>query len=137
MGTAGATCCEWRAEIPATLESIDRYCFQFRKWYARSASLRVFDAELLIREGLNNAVVHGSASDPRKSISCVLRFRPGRLLIGIRDTGPGFDWRALRNQHTDVQEIHSRGLEILKAYASSVRFNSKGNCVVMVKKCDE
>jgi anti-sigma regulatory factor (Ser/Thr protein kinase) len=126
---------EWRAEIPASLNSIEQFCREFRTWRASAcAEVCAFDAELLLREGLTNSVVHGCAEDPAKRIWCVLRVKPGRLLIAIRDTGDGFDWRAASNRQTDVWEIHSRGLEIFKAYASSVRFNAKGNSLVIVKQ---
>jgi anti-sigma regulatory factor (Ser/Thr protein kinase) len=126
---------EWRAEIPATLDSIDRFCIEFRTWRALAcAGVCAFASELLLREALTNSVIHGCAKNPGKTISCVLRARPDRLLIGIQDPGEGFDWRAIGDRQADVEETHSRGLEICRAYASSLRFNAKGNSVFLVKK---
>jgi serine/threonine-protein kinase RsbW len=126
---------EWRAELPATLDAIEEFCREFQTWRAAACvGLNSFAAELLLREALTNSVLHGCSCDPRKRISCSLRAKPGRLVIAIRDDGEGFDWRASWDQQQDVSETHGRGMEILRKYASSVRFNRKGNSVTLVKR---
>jgi serine/threonine-protein kinase RsbW len=85
---------EWRTALPATLPAIDRYCLEFQNWrQTHCSALDPFCAELLLREALTNAVVHGCGEDSRKRISCLLRVRPRRLVIAIHDAGEGFDWR--------------------------------------------
>ncbi len=126
---------EWRPRLPATLEAIEELCAEFRPWFATACSpLSTFQAELLLRESLTNAVLHGCAGDPRKQVSCVLRVKPGRLLIAIQDAGEGFDWRAVWNRSPDVSAVHGRGVEILRQYANCVRFNRKGNVVTIVRR---
>jgi len=126
---------EWRTELPATLEAVEQFCVELRVWIAGTCTgLQPFPAELLIREALTNSVVHGCMEDPRQRISCVLRAKPGRLLIAVQDHGQGFDWRAAWNRQPDLSDTHGRGVEILRVYATSVRFNSKGNVVLLVKR---
>jgi anti-sigma regulatory factor (Ser/Thr protein kinase) len=126
---------ELRAELPATLEALERFCEEFRIWGSDSCpNLDRFATELLLREALTNYVVHGCAEDPSKRIICVLRAKPGRLLIAVRDSGPGFDWRAVWNASADIFDTHGRGIEILRIYASAVRFNESGNSLTLMKR---
>jgi anti-sigma regulatory factor (Ser/Thr protein kinase) len=124
-----------RTEIPATLEAVEAFCVEFRRWRAEAcADLDAFSAELLLREALTNSVVHGSAEDPRKRVSCVLRAKRGRLIIAIRDGGQGFDWRAAWDRKADSRDTGGRGIEILRQYASAVRFNPSGNSVTLIQR---
>jgi anti-sigma regulatory factor (Ser/Thr protein kinase) len=126
---------DWRSELSATLEAVEQFCIEFKVWRAGNCpDLDPFSGELLLRETLTNSVLHGCSGDPRKSILCSLRSKPGRLVIVIRDSGEGFDWRAAWGRRSDVSDLHGRGMEILRLYASSVRFNRAGNSVALVKR---
>jgi anti-sigma regulatory factor (Ser/Thr protein kinase) len=126
---------EWRVELPATLEAVDNFCAEFRLWRAATcADLDGFSTELLLREALTNSVEHGGTDDPNEPISCVLRAKRGRLLIAIQDRGKGFDWRAAWDSQADPCDTGGRGIEILRRYASAVRFNPRGNSVMLIKR---
>jgi CheY-like chemotaxis protein/anti-sigma regulatory factor (Ser/Thr protein kinase) len=56
--------------------------------------------------------------------------------ITIRDDGPGFDTRSLRDP-TDPENLEragGRGLLLINAFMSEVRHNEKGNEITMVKR---
>jgi anti-sigma regulatory factor (Ser/Thr protein kinase) len=126
---------ELRVELLHTLEAIETFCVEFQRWRAVAcADLDAFSTELLLREALTNAVVHGGAKDQNGRISCVLRVKRGRLIIAIRDGGKGFDWRAAWDGRAGSCDTHGRGIEILRHYASAVRFNPTGNSVTLVKR---
>lgn len=126
---------EWRREVPATLDAVEQICGEFHQWQPGAcAGLHWFSAELLLREALTNSVLHGSYGDSAKRISCSIRARADRLVIGIRDEGKGFDWRSVWNRRADPSAVHGRGIEILRRYASLVRFNRAGNCVTIIKR---
>jgi len=126
---------EWRFEFPASLEAIEEVCLRFHEWRAlHCARLEPFPSELLLREALTNSVVHGASEDQGQRISCVLRAGKDRLLMAVKDRGKGFDWRAAFQRKPDLEDTHGRGIEILKRYADSVRFNSQGNSVTLVKR---
>jgi anti-sigma regulatory factor (Ser/Thr protein kinase) len=126
---------EWRLELLPTLEAIEKFCVEFRLWREKTcAGLDAFSGELLLREALTNSVVHGCSEDSSKRVWCVIRAKVGRVVIAIWDEGEGFDWRAAWNRESDLSDDHGRGLEIFRCYASSVRFNPKGNAVVLIKK---
>jgi anti-sigma regulatory factor (Ser/Thr protein kinase) len=127
--------CDWRLDLPATLDAIEQCCAEFRLWQAGTcADLNPFSAELLLREALTNSVVHGCLEDPCRRVSCLIRAKRGRLVITIVDAGEGFDWRAAWSRQAELSDAHGRGIEILRRYASTVRFNSKGNSVTLVKR---
>ena len=129
--------CELRASLPATLQAIEEFLMEFGR---RSQSLLVprncFAAELLVREALTNAVVHGCRQNPDKQVRCFLRLRSGRLLIAIADDGEGFDWRAARRTRANLPDSSGRGMEILHRYANHVHFNDRGNVVTMIKQLE-
>lgn len=119
--------------IPAVLDSLEPIFLQFRGWCRAVTSTRdSFAAELLLREALTNAVVHGCKCDPGLQVRCALRINPRRILIGILDDGEGFDWRAVRAR--DESADCGRGVDILRVYGSRVRFNQKGNGTVIIRR---
>jgi anti-sigma regulatory factor (Ser/Thr protein kinase) len=130
--------CEMRTTLPATLEAIEEFFVEFRRQAQNTLSRAdCFAAELLSREALTNAVVHGCHRDPRKHIICVLRLRGRRLTIAVHDEGEGFDWRAAWNRHGGIFESSGRGIQILRKFAIRVRYNEKGNAVTIIKHVEK
>lgn len=126
---------EWKAELPATLEAVDRFCIEFRSWRdAACGEIDGFTVELMLRELLNNAVVHGCSFNPDKRVACHLRAKPGRLVISIRDEGEGFDWAGRGDCESALESPNGRGLEIIKQFSHSFRFNRKGNSITLIKR---
>jgi anti-sigma regulatory factor (Ser/Thr protein kinase) len=128
--------CEMRTTLPATLEALEEFFVEFRR-QAQDVLSRAdcFAAELLSREALTNAVVHGCHADPRKHVQCVLRLRGRRLTIAVHDEGEGFDWRAAWDRRGGLLASSGRGIEILRKFAIRVRYNEKGNAVTIIKLC--
>jgi len=125
---------EFRREIPATLAAVEDFCLAARCW---ALSLRLpnhFAAELLTREAMANAAEHGCGCDSSKHITCVLRLRPGRLIIAVHDHGPGFDWRAACARTPDLDACTGRGIAILRQFAHRLRFNRRGNSLIIIKR---
>jgi anti-sigma regulatory factor (Ser/Thr protein kinase) len=124
-----------RTALPACLQAIEAFFLEFRrKSWKMLNRVNCFAAELLVREALTNAVVHGCHTDPRKQVRCFLRLKGGRLLITVADDGDGFDWRAVRGNAVAITDISGRGLAILRKYADHVRYNERGNVVAIVKR---
>jgi anti-sigma regulatory factor (Ser/Thr protein kinase) len=124
-----------RAAMPASLQAVEEFFAEFRR---RNQALldraNCFAAELLLREALNNAVLHGCHADPGKQVRCLLRLRERRLLIAVEHNGDGFDWRAGRAGPAALWDCSGRGIEILRKYSSHVRYNERGNAVAIVKR---
>ena len=128
---------ELRMEFPATFPALDGFFHAFRTWAEDVRLPFVFGPELLLREALTNAVVHGSDCDPAKAVLCILRWNGRRLLIAVRDCGPGFDWRTAMTRQGDDYACSGRGVDILRLYATRVRFHPPGNSLILLKRFDK
>ncbi|HUB78744.1 MAG TPA: ATP-binding protein [Bryobacteraceae bacterium] len=129
--------CEMKTSLPASLAALEDFLAEFRRHsQAVLPAGNCFAAELLVREALTNAVMHGCGADPRKRVRCWLRLRKRRLLIAVADDGDGFDWRSGRHALAGSSDCSGRGMEILRRYADHVRFNHKGNVVTLTKRVD-
>jgi anti-sigma regulatory factor (Ser/Thr protein kinase) len=126
---------EMRRTLPASLPAAEEFLNDFlRQVKTLLNRVNCFDAELLVREALTNAVVHGCLTDPEKQVRCALRLNGGRLLFMVEDDGEGFNWRAAWARQAALSDCSGRGIAILRKYASHVRYNARGNAVTIVKR---
>jgi anti-sigma regulatory factor (Ser/Thr protein kinase) len=117
-------------DLPATSGAVDRVCREVEAALtARRLESERFPMAMLLREGLNNAVIHGSRTARAGRMRCRINFGHTWLQVVIEDDGPGFDWRARLDCRAGVDECHGRGLQIYQLYSDEVRFNRKGNRV--------
>jgi serine/threonine-protein kinase RsbW len=129
--------CEIKMTLPATAEAIEDLFIEFRRQVRTVLARRhCFAVELMAREALNNAVVHGCQGDPMRRVRCRMRLKGGKWTIAVDDDGEGFDWRGCWGRGSKTSVCSGRGMEILLKYATRVRYNDKGNAVTIVKRCD-
>lgn len=133
----------WRIArtIEPTLDAVDRVCVDVRnRLKDRCSPGDWYGVELLLREALTNAVVHGcagGAGPAARAPRCVrcdvyVGARGARMVIS--DDGPGFDWRRTLERETLDTATCGRGLKIYEMYADRVTFNRTGNRVVLVRR---
>ena len=119
--------------IPSVPDAVDGVCRDLRAFLSTSeVSAAGFGIELVARELLNNAVLHGNRLRAEKR--AVLELRIGRRWITLRvaDTGLGFDWRSARRRTRAARHAtHGRGLIIAGEYGAGVTFNQAGNSVTV------
>ena len=119
--------------IPSCLEAIEPLCDEIRILLdRRHLAAMQFAVEILARECLNNAVLHGN--EGRNNGWVRFGMRVGRKLIRLRvaDQGPGFDWRRMRRNRLPAgDEGTGRGLVVARIYAQRVAFNRCGNQVTL------
>jgi serine/threonine-protein kinase RsbW len=130
---------EVRWNYPAILENVDRICIAsavFLDQYNLHRKDR-FAINLLMREGLNNAVIHGCHNDAAMSISCRLVVSFQEVTIEIADSGPGFDWRSVSFAASEPDGESGRGLSIFALYASSIIYNDSGNGLTLKRIVNE
>ena len=120
-------------DFPSSFQEVDRVCQEVeRVLREKGLVVSVFGMQLLMREALNNAVVHGNKRDSRKRVTCqVLGGEEGSVTIAVEDEGQGFDWREQWDKKMDEEAGSGRGLPIMRLYGKEVRFNEKGNKVMI------
>jgi len=96
-----------------------------------------FHVELVLRETLQNAVVHGNQEDPEKKVHLRCRCGPGNeISIVVTDQGRGFDFRKIVGNGfpPDPTAEHGRGIWLMKAFMDDVRFERGGSEVHMHRR---
>jgi len=119
-------------QISSRMEEVESLCLKIRGFMENGdPGLVSFPVELLARECLNNAVLHGNRGDAAKKID--FRLWVGRVWIRfqVSDEGPGFDWRKNRSAEPDLDSTSGRGLPLYAMYANRVRFNRNGNQITL------
>lgn len=121
--------------LPATLDDIDRVLpgiMHFLK--ERSVRTNFFILSYIIREGLNNAVIHGSQKDANKTITFDLQLAEDSLDICIEDEGEGFNWQPLlKKRLVCPKRDHGRGIFCMSKLHFQTTYNGKGNILYLHK----
>lgn len=117
----------------ADLKDVDRVCAQAAVMMEKYnlSQQDGFALELLLREALNNAMVHGNGLVPGKQTTCKFTISSREAVIQISDQGEGFPWRSALNRSVNLQSESGRGLVIYNSYATEVHFNESGNTVTL------
>jgi serine/threonine-protein kinase RsbW len=94
-----------------------------------------FGVRLALEEALVNGIKHGNQNDPNKEVRLWWTLAPNQLRIVVKDQGPGFDPEQVPDPCDDanLERPCGRGLLLMRACMTSVRFNSRGNCVMLCK----
>ena len=110
--------------------AVDSFCCEVRKILLQcDLAADVFPVEMLLRESLNNAVIHGNCWDCRKTIRAEVRVGRKWIVLSVEDEGTGFNPRKTMNTVPSPETTSGRGLALYFLYAQRVSFNSKGNRV--------
>jgi anti-sigma regulatory factor (Ser/Thr protein kinase) len=105
---------------------IDEVIHQVIGFVARTHSADALEKiDLALHEALVNAIVHGSQSDPSKSVQIRLGMsEDGSLLLAVRDTGAGFDpTQVPMPLGKRLTLSHGRGLFIIRELMDEVTFS--------------
>ncbi len=123
-----------RRRLPASSEDVDRFCLELRgNLLAALPAGERFAVELLLREALMNAIVHG-ARESKPEIHCEVKLVKGGVELSVSDNGNGFDWRARTAVEPPLSQENGRGLLLLNHYASRVQFSKTGNRIQITRK---
>lgn len=100
----------------------------------------LFAIRLSLEEAIVNAIKHGNGSYADKQIVIDYRVSPDEVTVRIEDEGLGFSLADVPDP-TDPQNLErpcGRGIMLMRYYVGpeNVRFNSRGNVVVITKRRD-
>jgi anti-sigma regulatory factor (Ser/Thr protein kinase) len=117
-------------DLPSKPVEVDTFCCDVRRILTDiGLSADVFPVEMLLRESLNNALIHGNCRDCEKLVRAEVRIGRKWIVLKVADEGAGFSPRKVLNALPGPEMTCGRGLAIYFLYAHRVSFNSKGNQV--------
>ena len=95
----------------------------------------VFAVHLSLEEAFVNAIKHGNHDDPQKKILVECLITPEKFDISITDEGFGFDPNGVPDPRCNGNLYKScgRGVLLIQSYMDVVEYNSRGNCIHMVR----
>jgi serine/threonine-protein kinase RsbW len=103
--------------------------------HAKLGEQDLFAVKLALEEALINAIKHGNKLDPAKKVHVQAKVDSDRVEISIEDEGPGFDRKSVPDPTADENlcKCSGRGILLIEAYMTSVKWSKKGRRVTMVK----
>ncbi|MGE4293467.1 MAG: ATP-binding protein, partial [Desulfovibrio sp.] len=124
-----------QVRMSANVVSIDRLCGDMAAFLAAGdLSGLEFDMDLMLREALCNAILHGSGGDAGKQVHVTLSRGPESLTLRVRDEGTGWNWREHDWSPPSPLEEGGRGLYIVRHYSDGLEFNESGNEITIIKR---
>jgi serine/threonine-protein kinase RsbW len=120
-------------QFGATLDNVDLASKEIKcALIGECPSAWTFAVELVVREALDNAVLHGCKGNPEGKVKCRVSWDDNlRISIVVEDDGDGFNWRSHRRRTVSSHSTSGRGLTIMKRYGTDVHFNAKGNMITI------
>jgi len=102
----------------------------------------LFEIKVILNELILNAIKHGNKEDDKKFVEIYAELKNQKdLFIVIEDSGEGYDYDdvlsipACTDSKQDICELKEtgRGMLIVKNLCDEIKFNKKGNKVIVVK----
>jgi serine/threonine-protein kinase RsbW len=95
-----------------------------------------FAIKLAFEEAITNAVKHGNCGDPAKQVHLRWYVDPERVVLMVRDEGCGFKPEDVPDPTSDenLERPSGRGIMLMSAYMTKVRYSASGNEVWMLKE---
>ena len=115
----------WNWQVPSQLVYVKSLSYKVRE----SLSALNLDKYLLsqirlcIEETMINAIKHGNKSERTSPVTIGYKLENHQLEISVSDEGEGFD-----------TTIRGKGLSLVFNFMDEVRFNERGNAIVMIRK---
>ena len=96
----------------------------------------LFSVRLALEEALTNSIKHGNGMDPARTVAIECEITPDRMHVAIEDEGDGFNPDDVPDPTAEenLERPCGRGLMLIRTYMSQVRFNDRGNRVILEKE---
>jgi serine/threonine-protein kinase RsbW len=87
-------------------------------------------------EAVNNAILHGNCSDPRRKVCVHCEVTPAAIRVCVRDEGKGFDPEKIPNPlaNENLLRESGRGIFLMRNMTDDVRFHisERGTTVELI-----
>ena len=96
----------------------------------------LLDIRLCLEEALVNAMKYGNALKKDLPVELDVECEAHEVRITVKDQGPGFDVSKIEDctEEQNLYRSHGRGVYLIHQLMDEVRYNEKGNSLLMVKK---
>ena len=80
-------------------------------------------------EAVNNAILHGNRGDSSKKVTVVVSSDGNIFDVTVTDEGEGFSYLDIPDptDPKNIENLHGRGVFIMKSLADSIEYNTTGN----------
>lgn len=113
-------------ECPANFESVNLCCKKLKQFIQdHHLDNILFKSEILAREAMNNAVIHGS--QVTGNFLFVAEIYKNNLILRVKDGGLGFKSSSENINREDGDNTRGRGYLIFQKYSSDFTINDSGN----------
>jgi len=94
-----------------------------------------FDIRLCLEEALINAIKYGNRFDKKLEVLIDFKYADNKISISVEDKGNGFDYNKIPDptKEENLLKGNGRGIFLIRHLMDEVRFNKKGNRLVMIK----
>jgi serine/threonine-protein kinase RsbW len=84
-------------------------------------------------EAVNNAILHGNKGDINKMVTVNISADGNVLDITVTDEGEGFEYGNLPDptDPKNIENLHGRGVFLMRRLADNIEYNTSGNEVKM------
>ncbi len=86
---------------------------------------------IAITESVNNAIIHGNASDKKKNVELRCAMEDNVVVFYVTDEGTGFDYNSLPDPTApeNIDKPGGRGIFLMKALCDELQFQEEGRRV--------
>lgn len=118
-------------EIPAVLRQLTDRLFALGY-----SEMEIFNVRLALEEAIVNGIRHGHKCSSGQAVAVSYSITAQHILIRVQDEGAGFDPYEIPDPIApeNLDRDAGRGIYLMKATMTWVKYNAQGNCVTLFKK---
>ncbi len=96
----------------------------------------IFGIHMALEEAIINAIKHGNKRDPEKQVHVIVNSTLEDFYLKVTDQGEGFNPNDVPDCTADenLDADSGRGLLLMKHYMDEVKYNDRGNELIVRKK---
>ena len=84
-------------------------------------------------EAVNNAILHGNKGKKEKIVKIDFNADGNMFEVTVKDEGDGFEFNNIPDptDPANIENLHGRGVFLMRSLADKIEFNDSGNEVIM------
>lgn len=93
---------------------------------------------IAVTEAVNNAIIHGNKSMPRKRVSIDVKLLDSFCAFTVEDEGSGFNYKGIHDptMPQNISKAGGRGIFFMKQLCTMLQFDKQGRSVRLFFKLD-